>query len=52
MLGAIIMIVVLVILIPVGFLMSMPPLAALFGYLLKDNTDGDNTDSELLETNY
>ncbi len=52
MLGAIIIIVVLVIAIPVGFLMSTSIGAAAIGALLKDTGEKSNPDSELLDTNY
>lgn len=52
MLGVLIIVVVLVIVIPVGFLMSTSLAAAVIGFLLKDNADKINPDSELLDTNY
>ncbi|MDH3301564.1 MAG: hypothetical protein OES24_13760 [Acidimicrobiia bacterium] len=52
MLGPIIIVLVLVVVIPVGFLMSTSIAAAAMGYLLKDNAEKANADSELLATNY
>lgn len=52
MIGAIIIVVVILVLIPVGFLMSMAVPASLFGFLLKTKAENDNAESELLETNY
>lgn len=52
MIGAIIIAVVIVVLIPVGFLMSMAIPAGVIGGLLKSSAEADNTDSELVETNY
>ena len=52
MIGAIIIAVVIIILIPVGFLMTMAVPASLFGFLLKSKAERDHADSELLETNY
>lgn len=52
MLGAIIIVVVLVIAIPVGFLMSTSIAAGALGALLKDHGEKANAGSELLESNY
>ncbi len=52
MLGPIIMVLVLVVVIPVGFLMSTTLAAALMGFLLKDNAEKADPGSELLSTNY
>lgn len=52
MLGPIIIAVVVVIAIPVGFLMSTSIAAGVIGFLLKDNAEKSNANSELLETNY
>ncbi len=52
MLGPVIIVVVLLVLIPVGFLMSTSIAAAVMGYLLKDNAERLNADSELLDTNW
>jgi len=50
--GAIIIAVVVLVLIPVGFLMSTSIAAAAMGFLLKTNAEAANEGSELLETNY
>lgn len=52
MLGPIIIAILLVVVIPVGFLMSTSLAAAVLGFLLKDNADNVNAGSELLDTNY
>ena len=52
MVGAIIIAVVIIVLIPVGFLMTMAVPAGVFGHLLKAKAERDHADSELLETNY
>lgn len=52
MLGPVIIVVVLLVLIPVGFLMSTTIAAGVMGYLLKDNAERLNADSELLDTNW
>ncbi|MGH1491280.1 MAG: hypothetical protein ACRBK7_18095 [Acidimicrobiales bacterium] len=52
MLGPIIIVVLLVVAIPVGFLMSTSLAAGVIGFLLKDGSEKNNADSELLETNY
>lgn len=52
MIGAIIITVVLLVLIPVGFLMSMVVPAGLFGFLLKSKAEKDYAGSELIDTNY
>lgn len=52
MLAAIIFAVILVVVIPVGFLMSTSIAAAAVGALLKVDAERRNTDSELLDTNY
>lgn len=52
MLGPIIIVLVLAVVIPVGFLMSTSIAAAVIGYLLKDNAEKANSDSELLATNH
>jgi len=49
---AIIIAVVVLIVIPVGFLMSTSIAAAAVGFLLKTNAEAVNEGSELLETNY
>ncbi len=52
MLGPLIIAVVLIVVIPVGFLMSTSVAAAVIGFLLKDNGEKQHPDSELLDTNY
>ncbi len=51
MVGPIIMVIALVVLIPVGFLMSTTIAAWLLGALLKDNAEKTNAGSELIATN-
>ncbi len=52
MLGPFLIVLFLLVLIPVGFLMSTSVAAAVMGYLLKDNAERVNADSELLDTNW
>ena len=52
MIGAIIFAIVVIVLIPVGFLMSTAIPAGLVGLLLKNKAEADNADSELVNTNY
>lgn len=52
MIGAVIIVVLLVVVIPVGFLMSMAAPAGIIGFLLKRGAETDHADSELLDTNY
>lgn len=52
MIAAIIFAVIVVIVIPVGFLMSMSVVAGVLGALLKTDVDRGHADSELLDTNY
>lgn len=52
MIGAILIAIVIIVLIPVGFLMSMAVPASLVGLLLKNKAEADNTGSELVNTNY
>lgn len=52
MLEAIIFAVILVVVIPVGFLMSTSVAAAALGALLKNDAEQRNADSELIDTNY
>jgi hypothetical protein len=52
MLGAIIIAVVLVVVIPVGFLMTMALPAGVLGFLLKSRAESIHPDSELIDTNY
>ena len=50
--GAIILVVLLVIVMPVGILMSLAPVAAILGWALKDDAEARHEGSELVETNY
>ena len=52
MIGAIIIAVVLVVVIPVGFLMTMALPAGVLGFLLKSRAEAIHPDSELIDTNY
>ncbi|MEM9562441.1 MAG: hypothetical protein AAGA93_07500 [Actinomycetota bacterium] len=52
MLGVILIVLALLVVIPVGFLMSTSVAAAVLGFLLKDDADRRHDGSELLETNY
>ncbi|MGF1598585.1 MAG: hypothetical protein ACFCVK_16935 [Acidimicrobiales bacterium] len=52
MIGAIIVAVIIVVVIPVGFLMSTAVAAGALGALLRANAEAEHADSELLETNY
>lgn len=51
MLGPVIIVLVLVVVIPVGFLMSTSVAAAVIGFLLTDNAEKADPDSELIATN-
>ncbi|HEX2577061.1 MAG TPA: hypothetical protein VHK88_11980 [Aquihabitans sp.] len=51
MIGAIVLVVVLVVVIPVGVLMSGAVASALLGWLVNDDVDRTHEGSELLETN-
>ncbi len=51
MFGPLIIVVVLVVAIPVSVLMSGAAIAALLGYVLKDEVDRSHEGSELLQTN-
>lgn len=51
MLGPILIVVFLLVLIPVGFLMSTTLAAGVLGFLLKDDADKRHAGSELIETN-
>ncbi len=51
MIGFIIIVVVLLVVIPVGFLMTMAIPAGIIGTLLKNGSESDNEGSELIETN-
>lgn len=52
MLGAIILAVVILVVIPVGFLMTMTIVSAILGFALKSNAEAENPDSELIDCNY
>ncbi|MGI9598829.1 MAG: hypothetical protein ACR2QK_21875 [Acidimicrobiales bacterium] len=52
MLGPLIIVLIVVVAIPVGFLMSTSLAAGVIGFLLKDGSEKTNADSELLDTNY
>ncbi len=52
MIGALILAFVIVVVIPVGFLMSMAVVSAIFGFALKTNAEAENADSELIDCNY
>jgi hypothetical protein len=52
MIGAVLIVIVLVIAIPVGVMMSGGAFAAVLGWALKDNAAAEHADSELLDTNY
>lgn len=45
-------IIAVLLLIPVGFLMSTMVAAAVIGWSLKTNADADHAGSELIDTNY
>lgn len=51
MVGALIIAFVILVLIPVGFLMSTAVAAGVFGFLLKDNAVKENEGSELIDCN-
>jgi hypothetical protein len=52
MIGALVIAVVLVFVLPVAFLISGGIGAAVTGYLLKENAEATHDGSELIETNY
>lgn len=52
MIGAIILAVVILIVIPVGFLMTMAAVSAIFGLALKSNAEAEADGSELIDLNY
>jgi len=52
MLGALVLAVVILVVIPVGFLMTMAVVSAVFGLALKTNAEDVNADSELIDCNY
>jgi hypothetical protein len=51
MLGAVLIVIVLVVVIPVGVLISGGVAAALLGWSLKEDAEGRNEGSELVELN-
>lgn len=51
MIGVIIIVVAILVLIPVGFLMSTSLAAAVMGFLLKSNAESENEGSELIDCN-
>ncbi len=52
MIGALIIAFVVIVMIPVGFLMTMAAVSAIFGVALKTNADELNAESELVAHNY
>jgi hypothetical protein len=52
MVGAVVIVVVLLVVIPVGFLMSMVVPASVIGSMLKRSVETDHAGSELIDTNY
>lgn len=51
MIGAIILAVVILVVIPVGFLMTMGIVSAIMGLAMKTNADAEHAGSELIELN-
>ena len=51
MIGALILVVILVVLLPMAFLVTGAVGAALMGWLLKDNAEATHEGSELIATN-
>ena len=51
MIGAVILAIVIVIVIPVGFLMTMAVVSAIFGVALKSNAEAEHEGSELIDCN-
>ncbi|MEZ5340764.1 MAG: hypothetical protein R2706_04745 [Acidimicrobiales bacterium] len=49
--GALVLAFIIVVVIPVGFLMSTTAAAGILGFLLKDNAEKENAGSELVECN-
>ncbi len=49
MIGPILIVIAILVVIPVGFLMSTTVAAAVIGHLLKTNSEAEHADSELLE---
>jgi hypothetical protein len=52
MIGAIILAVVILVVIPVGFLMTMAIVSAIMGFAMKTNADAEHDGSELIDLNY
>jgi hypothetical protein len=52
MLGPVLIVLILVVVIPVGFLMSTSVAAGVIGLLLKDNAEKASAGSELIDTNF
>ncbi len=52
MIGAIILAVVILVVIPVGFLMTMAVVSGIMGFAMKSNADAEHPGSELIELNY
>jgi hypothetical protein len=50
--GPLVISLVILVVIPIGFLMTNGIVAAIFGYLLSSNAEEMHEGSELLETNY
>jgi membrane glycosyltransferase len=49
--GALVLAFVIVVVIPVGFLMSMAVVSAIFGFALKTNAEAEADGSELIDLN-
>ena len=52
MIGAIILAVVIIVVIPVGFLMTMGVVSGIMGFAMKTNADAEADGSELIDLNY
>ena len=52
MIGAIILALVIIVVIPVGFLMTMAAVSGILGFALKSNAEAEADGSELIELNY
>jgi hypothetical protein len=52
MIGAIILAVVILVVIPVGFLMTMAVVSGIMGFAMKTNADAEHDGSELIDLNY
>jgi hypothetical protein len=50
--GAMLIVIAVVIVLPVGFMLTGAAIAALFGASLKSNAEATHEGSELIETNY